>query len=194
MVYLANSLHAEHLASLDLSGHALAEAFPHAFLKLLRRCAGTLASLTLEECGLEEQHLELLAGALAPCHALRQLRLLGNPLSSRALNVLLAGLAAHHSLRYVELPVPRECYPADAAYPLDEAELLRYDRTRFEEARAEQLVLLQQKGRPDVEVCTPVLGAYDPDINETSNELGMLMLHSFQDILGNFMDSITAQK
>nr|XP_023648775.1 leucine-rich repeat-containing protein 14B [Paramormyrops kingsleyae] len=194
MVYLANSLHSEHLVSLDLSGHALAEAFPHAFLKLLRRCAGTLASLTLEECGLEEQHLELLAGALAPCRALRQLKLLGNPLSSRALNVLLAGLALHHSLRYVELPVPRECYPADAAYPLDEAELLRYDRTRFEEARAEQLALLQQEGRPDVEVCTPLLGAYDPEINETSNELGMLMLHSFKDILGNFMDSITAQK
>ncbi|KAL4629768.1 hypothetical protein GN956_G16652 [Arapaima gigas] len=192
MAYLANSLHSEHLVSLDLSGHDLAELFPNTFHKLLRRCAGTLTSLAVEECGLEDQHLDMLTQALTPCQALREFKFLGNPLSSSALHLLFSFLASFPLLRYVEMPVPRDCYPADATYPLEEAALVCYDQDRFQEVRTGLLAMLQQEGRRDMEVCTPLFGAYDPNINETSNELGISMLHSFKDVLGTFMNSVTA--
>ncbi|KAG5843100.1 hypothetical protein ANANG_G00184900 [Anguilla anguilla] len=169
MAYLANSLHAEHLGSLDLSGHDLATVFPRTFQKLLQRGGASLRSLTLEECSLGEAQADFLLQALAPCRALRELRILGNPLG---------------------LPVPRDCYPPDAVYPLDEAALGQYDRAGFERARADLLSVLQSAGRADVEVCTPLFGAFDPDIHETSNELGVAMLHSFREALGNYMYTV----
>ncbi|XP_029104187.1 leucine-rich repeat-containing protein 14B [Scleropages formosus] len=192
MIYLANSLHSEHLVSLDLSGHDLVELFPNTFHKLLRRCAGTLTSLTMEECGLEDQHVDMLTQALAPCRALRELKFLGNPLSATALRRLFSNLVGFPLLRYVEMPVPRDCYPTDATYPLDEATLVCYDRERFQEVRTELLAILHSADRGDVEVCTPLFGAYDPDLNETSNELGTTMLLSLKDVLGTFLNSITA--
>ncbi|XP_036372190.1 leucine-rich repeat-containing protein 14B [Megalops cyprinoides] len=191
MAYLANSLHAEHLVSLDLSGHDVASVFPITFRKLLRRCAGTLASLALEECALEDQHLDFLWEALSACRGLCELKLLGNPLGVAGQRRLLAALAGLASLRYLELPVPRDCYPPDASYPLDEAALVHFDREGFERARAELLAMLQRAGRGDVEVCTPLFGAYDPDIHETSGELGVAMLHSFRDVLSSFTSTIS---
>ncbi|XP_035283694.1 leucine-rich repeat-containing protein 14B [Anguilla anguilla] len=190
MAYLANSLHAEHLGSLDLSGHDLATVFPRTFQKLLQRGGASLRSLTLEECSLGEAQADFLLQALAPCRALRELRILGNPLGVAALRRLFGALAALPDLRYVELPVPRDCYPPDAVYPLDEAALGQYDRAGFERARAELLSVLQSAGRADVEVCTPLFGAFDPDIHETSNELGVAMLHSFREALGNYMYTV----
>ncbi|KAJ8397316.1 hypothetical protein AAFF_G00441500 [Aldrovandia affinis] len=193
MAYLANSLHSEYLQSLDLSGHHLADLFPLTFQKLLRRCAETLQSLCLEECALGEPQPDFLLGALSPCRALRELKILGNPLGVAELRRLFSALAALPHLRYVEMPVPRDCYPPDASYPLDEAALGRYDRDGFERARAELLAILQGAGRGDVEVCTPLFGAFDPDIHETSNELGVAMLHSFRDALGSYMDTVGLQ-
>ncbi|XP_064205138.1 leucine-rich repeat-containing protein 14B [Anguilla rostrata] len=190
MAYLANSLHAEHLGSLDLSGHDLATVFPRTFQKLLQRGGASLRSLTLEECSLGEAQADFLLQALAPCRALRELRILGNPLGVAALRRLFGALAALPDLRYVELPVPRDCYPPDAVYPLDEAALGQYDRAGFERARANLLSVLQSAGRGDVEVCTPLFGAFDPDIHETSNELGVAMLHSFREALGNYMYTV----
>lgn len=98
MAYLANSLHSEFLVKLDLSGHVVAEVFPNTFQKLLRRCSTTLRCLGLEECGLEDANLELLCHALEPCHALEELKILGNPLSTEALrhlfNILAQGFSA----------------------------------------------------------------------------------------------------
>lgn len=34
------------------------------------------------------------------------------------------------------------------------------------------------------------MGAYDADINETSKELGVSMVKSFNSIIGNFIDTI----
>ncbi|XP_037119886.1 leucine-rich repeat-containing protein 14B [Syngnathus acus] len=190
MTYLANSLHSEYLMRLDLSGHLVLDDFAAAFVKLLGRCSGSLASLVLEECGVEDG--VALVEALSRCRALEELKLLGNPLSAPALRRLVSSLAAGFSkLRYVELPVPRECYPEDAAYPLDDATLLRYDEALFREVREQLLAILAGAGRGDMELHTPLMGAYDPDIHETNNELGVSMLTSFNSVMGNFMATIT---
>ncbi|KAJ7991881.1 hypothetical protein DPEC_G00288450 [Dallia pectoralis] len=193
MVYLANSLHSESLVSLDLSGHDVCGLFPTTFVKLLQRSAGTLHALTLEDCALEDEHLVGLTRALAPCRGLEELKILGNPLSVEALRRLFSVLAiGFPALRYVELPVPRDCYPQDVTYPLDEEVLLQYDREMFQEARGELAGILQAAGRGNVEVVTPLLGAYDADINETCNELGVSMVKSFNSVIGNFIDTVTA--
>ncbi|XP_077404990.1 leucine-rich repeat-containing protein 14B [Vanacampus margaritifer] len=190
MTYLANSLHSEYLLRLDLSAHPVLDDFAAAFIKLLGRCSATLASLALEECGVEDG--AALADAVSRCQALEELKLLGNPLSARDLQRLVSALAAGFpKLRYVELPVPRECYPEDAAYPLDDTALQRYDGALFREVREQLLGILAGAGRGDVEVCTPLLGAYDPDIHETNNELGVSMLKSFNSVMGNFIETIT---
>ncbi|KAK6324084.1 hypothetical protein J4Q44_G00064230 [Coregonus suidteri] len=171
MAYLANSLHSENLVSLDISGHNVCGLFPTTFIKLLQRCAATLHSLTLEDCDLEDEHMDILTQALAPCSA----------------KLMAAGFPA---MRYVELPVPRDCYPEDVTYPLDETVLLQYDREMFQVVRGQLMGILQGVGRGNVEVVTPLLGAYDADINETSNELGVSMVKSFNSIIGNFIDTI----
>ncbi|XP_010902316.1 leucine-rich repeat-containing protein 14B [Esox lucius] len=193
MVYLANSLHSESLVSLDLSGHDVCGLFPTTFVKLLQRGAATLRTLTLEDCALEDDHMAVLTQALAPCRSLEELKILGNPLSAAALRRLFSLLAAGFpALRYVELPVPRDCYPLDVTYPLDEEVLLRYDREMFQAARGELTGILQAAGRGSVEVVTPLLGVYDADINETCNELGVSMVKSFNSVIGNFIDTVTA--
>ncbi|XP_062384948.1 leucine-rich repeat-containing protein 14B [Sardina pilchardus] len=191
MAYLANSLHSEHLVRLDLSGHVVGDLFPNTFRKLLHRCADTLCSLGLEDCGLEDEHLELLLGALTPCNHLQELKILGNPLTWAALRRIFNMLAQHyHALRYIELPVPRDCYSENVTYPLDDGALLQYDREKFREARAELVGILEQAGKGHVEVCSPLLGVYDADINETSNELGVFMVNSFKDVVGNFIGTV----
>ncbi|KAK1804734.1 hypothetical protein P4O66_003586 [Electrophorus voltai] len=93
MAYLANSLHSEFIEKLDLSGHVLLDLFPNTFRKLLHRCSATLTSLSLEECGLADDNLDLLCEALAPCRGLQELKILGNPLSTAALRHLFNMLA-----------------------------------------------------------------------------------------------------
>ncbi|KAA0710334.1 Leucine-rich repeat-containing protein 14B [Triplophysa tibetana] len=191
MAYFANSLHSEHLVKLDLSGHDIADVFPNTFRKLLHRCSATLTSLGLEECGLDEESLDLLTQALAPCHGLQEFKILGNPFSTSTLrqifNMLAQGFPA---LRYIELPVPRDCYPENVTYPMDDTTLLNYDREKFQQARTELMGILETARKGHVEVCTPLLGVYDPDINETSNELGVSMLQSFNSVIGNFIDAV----
>nr|XP_057902816.1 leucine-rich repeat-containing protein 14B [Doryrhamphus excisus] len=192
MTYLSNSLHSEALVRLDMSGHDVLDAFPAAFHKLLSRCCASLASLALEECGIEDAHVDAFVDALSRCQALEELKLLGNPLTSRGLRVIFSALAARFpKLAYVEMPVPRECYAADAAYPLDDSVLLQYDRALFQDVREQLVGILAAAGRGGVEVCTPLMGAYDADIRETSNELGVSMLKSFHSVIGNFIGTIT---
>ncbi|XP_055075982.1 leucine-rich repeat-containing protein 14B [Misgurnus anguillicaudatus] len=193
MAYFANSLHSEHLIKLDLGGHEIADLFPNTFRKLLHRCSATLTSLGLEECGLGDESLDLLTQALAPCSNLQEFKILGNPFSTSALrqifNMLAQGFPA---LRYVELPVPRDCYPDDATYPMDDCTLLNYDREEFQQVRSELVGILETARKGHVEVCTPLSGVYDPDINETSNELGVSMLQSFNSVIGNFIDAVNS--
>ncbi|XP_016297341.1 leucine-rich repeat-containing protein 14B isoform X2 [Sinocyclocheilus anshuiensis] len=187
------SLHSEHIVKLDLSGHEVADLFPNTFRKLLHRCCATLTSLGLEECGLDDDKLDLLTQALTPCHGLEELKILGNPLSTPALchlfNMLALGFPA---LRYVELPVPRDCYPEGVTYPLDDRMLINYDTEKFQQAKTELVGILEREGKGHIEVCTPLFGAYDPDINETSNELGVSLLHSFNSVIGNFIDTVNS--
>lgn len=192
MVYLANSLHSESLVRVDLSGHDILDSSPITFHKLLQRCSATLASLVLEECGIEDEHMDIFTQALAPCRALQELKLLGNPLSSEALRRLFSMLAAGFpKLKYVEIPVPRDCYSEDVTYPIEDSVLLQYNREMFQEVSGQLMGILEGAGRGNVEVCTPLMGAYDPEINETSNELGVCMLKSFNSVIGNFIDTIT---
>lgn len=191
MTYLSNSLHSEALVRLDISGHNLFGSFATCFHKLLSRCSATLATLALEDCHIQDEHTDALADALGCCQALEELKLLGNPLSSAALRRLFALLSAGFpKLKYIEMPVPRECYSEDVAYPLDDSALLRYDKEMFQELRCQLTGILEAAGRGSVEVCTPLMGAFDPDINETSNELGVSILKNFNSVIGNFIGTI----
>lgn len=191
MTYLANSLHSEALVHLDISGHNIFGSFPALVTKLLNRCSATLTHLILEECDIEDEHMNTLLNALTPCQKLEELKLLGNPLTSVALQHLFTALSASFpKLRYIEAPVPRECYPEELTYPLDESVLLSYNRDLFQETMNQLLGVLRRAGKENVEVCTPIMGAYDPDINETNNELGVSMLKSFNSVIGDFIGTI----
>lgn len=191
MVYLSNSLHAESLVRLDLSGNDVVGSFPASFPKLLGRCSATLVSLSLEECDIEDEQVDIFAGTLVCCQALQELKLLGNPLSSVALRRLFSVLSTGFpALKYIELPVPRDCYSEDVTYPVDDSVLLQYDQDLFQEVRTQLMAILAGAGKEGVEVCTPLMGAYDPDIHETCNELGVSMLKSFNSVIENFIDTI----
>ncbi|XP_075995454.1 leucine-rich repeat-containing protein 14B [Genypterus blacodes] len=192
MTYLSNSLHSEALVRLDISGHDIFGSFSSPFTKLLSRCSDTLTSLTLEECDIEEEHMDAFTQALAQCQALEELKLLGNPLSCVALQRLFSLLSVGFPLlKNVEIPVPRDCYPDDVTYPLEESVLLQYNHELFQELRVQLVGILAGAGRGHVEICTPLMGAFDPDINETSNELGVSLLKSFNSVIGNFIGTIT---
>nr|XP_015829306.2 leucine-rich repeat-containing protein 14B [Nothobranchius furzeri] len=192
MTYLSNSLHSENLVQLDISGHDIFGSFSTAFHKLLNRCSATLTNLTLEECDIKDEHMSAFLSALSPCQELEELKLLGNPLTSSALQRLFSTLATGFpNLRYVEIPIPRECYSEDTAYPLEDSVLLNYNRDLFQEIKRQLLAILEGADRGTVEVCTPLMGTYDPDINETSNELGVSLLKSFNVVIGNFINTVT---
>lgn len=192
MTYLSNSLHSEALVRLDISGHDLFASFPTCFHKLLSRCSSTLASLTLEECNIKEEHMDAFINALIFCQELEELKLLGNPLSSAALRALFSVLsAAFPKLKHVEVPVPPECYAEDVTYPPEDSVLLQYNKEMFEEVREQLKAILEGAGRGRVEVSTPLTGAYDPDITETSNELGVSMLKAFNSVVDGFIETIT---
>lgn len=150
-----------------------------------------MASLTLEECDIKDEHMDAFANALGCCQGLEEIKLLGNPLTSAALRRLFSLLSAGFpKLKYVEMPIPRECYSEDVTYPLDDTVLLDYDKEMFQELRGQLMGILEAAGRGSVEVCTPLMGAYDPDINETSNELGVSILKSFNSVVGSFIGTI----
>lgn len=88
--------------------------------------------------------------------------------------------------------MPRDCYAEDVTYPLDDSMLLNYDGQKFNQAKAELQSILEQGGKEQVEVCTPLFGTYDPDIHETSNELGVAMLQNFNNVIGNFVQTVTS--
>ncbi|XP_028317338.1 leucine-rich repeat-containing protein 14B [Gouania willdenowi] len=192
MTYLSNSLHSEYLTHLDLSGHDIYASFPSCFHKLLSRCSVTLESLALEECNIKDENMDAFTNSLVCCQRLEEVKLLGNPLTSASLLQLFSRLSVgFHELRYIEVPVPRECYSEDLSYPLEDSVLLHYNRELFQETRNQLMAILEGAGRGSIEVCTPLMGAYDPDINETSNELGVAMLKSFNSVIGNFIGTIT---
>ncbi|KAF1381631.1 hypothetical protein PFLUV_G00155960 [Perca fluviatilis] len=192
MTYLSNSLHSEFLVCLDISGHDIFSSFSSCFHRLLSRSSATLVSLAIEECNIEDEHMDAFTNALACCQVLEELKFVGNPLTSAALRRLFSMLSAGFpKLKYIEVPVPRECYSEDVTYPLDDSDLLLYNKELFQEVRGQLMGILEGAGRGSVEVCTPLSGAYDPDLNETSNELGVSMLKSFNNVIGNFIVSIT---
>ncbi|TNN61448.1 Leucine-rich repeat-containing protein 14B [Liparis tanakae] len=192
MTYLSNSLHSEFLVRLDISGHDIFSSFPTCFHKLLGRCSATLVSLTLEECNIEEEHMDDFTNALTCCQGLEELKLLGNPLTSAALQRLFSMLSVGFpKLKYIEMPVPRQCYSEDVTYPLNDSDLMLYNKELFQEVRGQLMGILEGAGRGSVEVCSPLMGPYDPEINETSKELGVSMLKSFTSVIGTFIGTIT---
>nr|XP_014703949.2 leucine-rich repeat-containing protein 14B [Equus asinus] len=186
MAFLANCAHATHLEVLDLSGHSLVNLFPSTFFRLLGRAAQTLRVLTLEECGIEDGHVNTLILALSPCLELRELRFLGNPLSARALRRLFAALCELPKLQCVEFPVPKDCYPEGATYPQDELAMSKFDQQKYDVIAEDLRAVLLRAGRGDIQVSTPIFGSFDPDIQETSNELGAFLLQAFKTALENF--------
>ena len=186
MTFLANCIHAAHLEVLDLSGHCLVDLVPATFHRLLGQAAPTLRALTLEECGLEDRHVGALSLALGTCRRLRELRFLGNPLSGRALRRLFTALCELPRLRCVEFPVPRDCYPEGSAYPQDELAMSKFDQQKYDAIAADLRAVLLRAGRDDIQVSTPLFGSFDPDIQETSNELGAFLLQAFKTALENF--------
>uniref|UniRef100_A0A8C9B734 Leucine-rich repeat-containing protein 14B n=2 Tax=Phocoena sinus TaxID=42100 RepID=A0A8C9B734_PHOSS len=186
MAFLANCTHAAHLEVLDLSGHCLVDLFPSTFFRLLGQAAPTLRALTLEECGLADRHVGALSLALGPCHRLQELRFLGNPMSARALRRLFVALCGLPRLQSVEFPVPRDCYPEGSAYPQDELAMSKFDQQKYSAIAEDLRALLLRAGRDDIRLSTPLFGSFDPDIQETSNELGTLLLQAFKTALENF--------
>ncbi|XP_067906161.1 leucine-rich repeat-containing protein 14B-like [Heterodontus francisci] len=190
MAYLANSLHAEYLEVLDLSGHSIADLFPSTFFKLLGRASRTLKSLTLEECNIGDEHVNLLMLAIEPCKKLTEFSFLGNPLTSRSLCRLFELFTELPMLCKVEFPVPKDCYPASFIYPLTDENLVKYDRERFEEINDELMVILSQANRNDIVMSTPLFGSFDSNIQETSNELSVVLLQSFTDAISNLLTAL----
>ncbi|CAK6444245.1 unnamed protein product [Pipistrellus nathusii] len=186
MAFLADCAHAAHLEVLDLSGHSLVHLFPSSFFRLLGRASQTLRVLTLEECGIEDRHLSTLILALGPCQQLQELRFLGNPLSASALRRLFLALCELPKLWWVEFPVPKDCYPEGAAYPQDELAMSKFDQQKYDLIAEDLRGVLLRAGRDDIQVSTPVFGSFDPDIQETSNELGVFLLQAFRTALENF--------
>ncbi|NXO01456.1 LR14B protein, partial [Rhinopomastus cyanomelas] len=190
MAYLANSLHASHLEALDLSGHNIPDLYPSTFFKLLSHCSTTLRSLTLEDCNIGDGHISMLVVGLSSCQQLREFKFLGNPLSSQALRRLFAFLCELPLLRTVEFPVPRDCYPADIAYPIDDASLCRYDHHKYQSVAEELRLILAQANREDVKASTPLFGSYDAAVHETNSELGAFLVKSFKETLEKFTTSL----
>uniref|UniRef100_UPI00398E6FBA leucine-rich repeat-containing protein 14B-like n=1 Tax=Pristiophorus japonicus TaxID=55135 RepID=UPI00398E6FBA len=190
MAYLANSLHADYLEVLDLSGHNVADLFPSTFFKLLGRASHTLRSLTLEECNIGDEHVNLLMLVVEPCKKLTEFSFLGNPLTSRSLRRLFEMFTKLPMLRKVHFPVPKDCYPDTFIYPLTDENLVKYDRERFEEINHELTMILSHANRNDIAVSTPLFGSFDSNIQETNNEISVVMLQSFTDAISSFLTAL----
>lgn len=190
MAYLANSLHAEHLEQLDMSGHNIAELFPSTFFKLLSKASQTLKVLILEECDIGDMNIHILEMGIVHCLKLNELKFLGNPVTAIALRRLFRVFANLPGLRYIEFPVPRDCYPPDVSYPLDEVSLIKYDHQKYDSIKQVLCRILRQAAREDILVATPLFGSYDSAIEETSQELGACLLTSFKDALQNFNEEL----
>ncbi|XP_076972897.1 leucine-rich repeat-containing protein 14B [Tamandua tetradactyla] len=186
MVFLASCPQASRLEVLDLSGHDLAGLYPATFCRLLGRTACTLRELTLEDCSIGDSHAGLVGVGLGPCLALRELRFLGNPLSARALEGLFAAFCALPELRCVEFPVPKDCYPEGTAYPQDDLGLSAFDQQKYDLIAGQLRAMLLRAGRDDIRISSPLFGSFDPDIQETSNELGAFLLQAFKNALEKF--------
>ncbi|KAM6298984.1 leucine-rich repeat-containing protein 14B [Aegotheles albertisi] len=190
MAYLANSFHANHLEALDLSGHNIPELYPSVFFKLLSHCSSVLVSLTLEDCNIQDTHINMLILGLSHCQKLQELKFLGNPLSSHALKQLFTFLCELPMLKNVEFPVPRDCYPVGVTYPTDDASLCRFDHQKYESVAKELNLILLQANREDVKASTPFFGSYDAAVQETNNELGACLIKSFKETLEKFTTSL----
>ncbi|KAM9294104.1 leucine-rich repeat-containing protein 14B [Gastrophryne carolinensis] len=190
MAYLANSLHAEYLEQLDLSGHNIAELFPSTFFKLLSKASQTLKVLILEECVIEDVNIHMVEMGIMHCLKLKEFKFLGNPVTSVALRHIFRTLANMPMLKYIEFPVPKECYPPDVSYPLDDVTLIRYDHQKYETVKQSLHRILHQAARDDVVAETPLFGSYDSAIEETSKELGACLLTSFRDALSSFTTAL----
>uniref|UniRef100_A0A8D0HBH7 Leucine-rich repeat-containing protein 14B n=1 Tax=Sphenodon punctatus TaxID=8508 RepID=A0A8D0HBH7_SPHPU len=190
MAYLANSLHSKHLKALDISRHSVTDLYPSTFFKLLNHASHTLKTLVLEECDIQDVHVNMLLLGLIPCRKLEELKLLGNPLSSQALKCLFNVFTDLPVLKYIEFPIPRDCYPNDISYPIDEADLSKFDHQKYERVAEELNIILLQAKREDIKASTPLFGGYDAAIHETGNELGTYLLKSFRDALENFSTAL----
>ncbi|KFV75618.1 Leucine-rich repeat-containing protein 14B, partial [Struthio camelus australis] len=190
MAYLANSLHSNHLEVLDLSGHNIPDLYPSTFFKLLSHSSSVLRSLTLEECNIQDTHVNMLILALSPCQKLQEFKFLGNPLSSEALKHLFLFFCELPMLKNVEFPVPRDCYPVGITYPIDDANLCSFDHQKYESVAEELKLILLQANREGVKASTPLFGSYDAAVEETNNELGAYLMKSFKETLEKFTNSL----
>ncbi|XP_069805945.1 leucine-rich repeat-containing protein 14B [Dendropsophus ebraccatus] len=190
MAYLANSLHAENLELLDLSGHNITELFPSTFFKLLQKASSTLKTLVLEECDIGDMNIHLMEMGMVHCLKLEDFKFLHNPLTTISLRRIFRVLINLPMLKYVEFPVPKDCYPPDVSYPLDEATLVKFDQQKYNTVKESLQRILVQAGREDIAAVTPLFGSYDSAIEETSKELGAGLLTSFRDALHSFTTSL----
>ncbi|PKK24711.1 leucine-rich repeat-containing protein 14B isoform X2 [Columba livia] len=190
MAYLANSFHVNHLEALDLSGHNIPDLYPSTFFKLLSHSSSVLRSLTLEDCNIQDTHVNMLILGLSPCQKLEEFKFLGNPLSSHALKQLFTFLRELPMLKNVEFPVPMDCYPIGITYPIDDVSLCRFDHQKYESVAEELKFILLQANREDVKASTPFFGSYDAAVQETNNELGAYLIKSFKEAVEKFTISL----
>ncbi|NXU77208.1 LR14B protein, partial [Oreotrochilus melanogaster] len=191
MTYLANSFHANHLETLDLSGHNIPDFYLSIFFKLLSHSSSVLRSLTVEDCNIQDTHVNMLILGLSHCHKLQEFKFFGNPLSSQALRHLFTFLCELPMLKNVEFPVPRDCYPAGITYPVDDASLCKFDHQKYENVAKELNLILLKANREDVKASTPLFGSYDAAVQETNNELGTYLIKSFKETLEKLTVSLS---
>uniref|UniRef100_A0A8C3YDQ6 Leucine rich repeat containing 14B n=1 Tax=Catagonus wagneri TaxID=51154 RepID=A0A8C3YDQ6_9CETA len=180
MAFLADCAHAAHLEVLDLSGQWALPGGPVSLHVLPAAGPGRAAAEGPDPGGV--RHRGPPRGRAGPgperLPRLRELRFLGNPLSARALRRLFA------------FPVPKDCYPEGSAYPQDELAMSEFDQQKYDVIAEDLRAVLRRAGREDVRVSTPLSGSFDPDIQETSNELGAFLLQAFRTALENFSKAL----
>ncbi|KAI5928999.1 Leucine-rich repeat-containing protein 14B [Manis javanica] len=86
---------------------------------------------------------------------------------------------------HVQQLLTQDCYTEGAAYPQDELAMSKFNQQKYDEIARDLHALLLQAGRDDIQACTPVFRSFDPDVQETSNELGMFLLQTFKSALEN---------
>ncbi|NXD46221.1 LRC14 protein, partial [Copsychus sechellarum] len=111
--FLSQSIHAQALKRLDLSGQDVSQGLLEPLRLLLEKTSASLLYLNLLGCRMADSHLAALLPTLLRCSRLRFLGIHDNPLSKAAVKDLLQKTLELPDLHQVVYPVPLECHMQD---------------------------------------------------------------------------------
>ncbi|NXD46224.1 LRC14 protein, partial [Copsychus sechellarum] len=131
LTFLSQSIHAQALKRLDLSGHNISQDLLEPLQLLLMETSTSLLYLNLRDCHMADSHLAALLPTLLRCSRLRFLGLYGNPLSKAAIKDLLQKTLELPDLHLVVYPYPLDCHTWDPS---------EFDCYLFDESADEELL------------------------------------------------------